>query len=225
MAGSSAMMTLTAYALRRGVTPKAVSKAVAAGRLSASVVRDKHGAPKIADPDLADREWEANTRARVEYAAPVNLRSPRLPDPPHVEEMPGEAGNRRQAGPAAPGAPSEAAPAAPRKPTAPPPRDMAEYYAHRSAREASEARRAAAQAELAELELAARRGQLIDAEQARADVIAAFSLCKTRLLAVPSAIGQRLPDIADRVVPEVDALIRDALEELSSRGGSGSRAG
>src|SRR5690242_106195 len=64
-------MTLTAYAARRGVSPKAVSKAVAAGRLSASVTRDQHGSPKIADPDLADREWEANTRARVEYVAPA----------------------------------------------------------------------------------------------------------------------------------------------------------
>ena len=84
--------------------------------------------------------------------------------------------------------------------------------------------RAAAQAELAELELAARRGHLIDAEQARADVIAAFSLTKTKLLAIPSALGQLVPDIAERVVPEVDQLIRDALEELSARGGD-SRAG
>jgi hypothetical protein len=42
------MMSLTAYAARRGVSPKAVSKAVAAGRLDKSVVRDEHGAPKIA---------------------------------------------------------------------------------------------------------------------------------------------------------------------------------
>lgn len=186
----SAPMTLTAYAARRGVTPKAVSKAVATGRLSKSVVRDRHGAPKIADPELADREWSENTRARVEYVAPQTRGS-----------AVADAGD----------------PPPPRG--APPPREMAEYYAHRSAREASESRRAAAQAELAELELAARRGQLIDAAQARADVIAAFSLTKTKLLAIPSALGQIVPDIADRVVPQVDALIRDALEELSARGG------
>lgn len=39
----------------------AVSNAVKAGRLKDSVTRDENGSPKIADPDLADREWEANT--------------------------------------------------------------------------------------------------------------------------------------------------------------------
>ncbi len=56
-------MTLSAYAKHRGVTPKAVSKAVAEGRLLASVVR-VDGAPRILDAALADREWEQNSRER-----------------------------------------------------------------------------------------------------------------------------------------------------------------
>lgn len=65
------MISLRAYAKRRGVSAMAVSNAVKAGRLKDSVTRDENGAPKIADPDLADREWEANTqhekRAQAEF--------------------------------------------------------------------------------------------------------------------------------------------------------------
>lgn len=58
-------MSLTAYGRRRGVSVESVSKAIAEGRLSASVVRIDNQ-PKIADADLADREWEANTRPRID---------------------------------------------------------------------------------------------------------------------------------------------------------------
>jgi phage terminase Nu1 subunit (DNA packaging protein) len=54
-------MSLRAYATRRGVSSEAVSKAISAGRLRDSVERVR-GIPKIADPELADREWEENTR-------------------------------------------------------------------------------------------------------------------------------------------------------------------
>lgn len=57
---SSAPLSLRAYARRRGVSPEAVSKAVQVGRLRESVVRVR-GAPKIRDPELADREWAATT--------------------------------------------------------------------------------------------------------------------------------------------------------------------
>ncbi len=53
-------LSLRAYARRRGVSAEAVSRAIAKGRLQASVVR-VNGAPKIADPEMADREWAANT--------------------------------------------------------------------------------------------------------------------------------------------------------------------
>lgn len=55
-------MSLRAYAKRRGCTPMAVSVAVKDGRLKFSVTRDATGAPKIKDPDLADREWQENTQ-------------------------------------------------------------------------------------------------------------------------------------------------------------------
>jgi phage terminase Nu1 subunit (DNA packaging protein) len=59
---------------------------------------------------------------------------------------------------------------------------------------------------------------MVSAGTARADVIAAYSLVKTRLLAVPSAVGQRLPDLALVVVPVVEELVREALAELAVDG-------
>src|ERR1700760_341605 len=54
-------MSQAEYARRRGVSKEAVSKAIAQGRLRAStMVVD--GRAKIADPDLADQEWDAATR-------------------------------------------------------------------------------------------------------------------------------------------------------------------
>ena len=70
---SPSPMGIRAYARRRGVTQTAVSLAVKSGRLKASVVR-VNGAPKIADPDLADREWRDGTNAAM-------VRSPHRTDP------------------------------------------------------------------------------------------------------------------------------------------------
>ncbi len=69
-----------AYAKRRGVSAMAVSEAIKNGRLVKSVTRDENGLPKIADPDLADAEWEANTDVskRIAAAGGVVESSPRV---------------------------------------------------------------------------------------------------------------------------------------------------
>lgn len=164
-------MSLRAYARRRGVSPEAVSKAVADGRLRAAVVRDARGAPKIADPELADREWDGNTRPRIDHAPSA---------PPAADDI-----------------------------------DDADYHAARARREVAAARREAALAEMAELDLAERRGELIPVDQARADVFDKFTIVRTRLLGVPTRVAQRLPAIAADVVPVIDELLREALEELA----------
>lgn len=197
----TAPLTLTAYAKLRGVSVKSVSIAVRDRRLVASVGRDEQNRPTIVDPELADREWEANTRrAAAPRAAPDLALAARL-------------------------AAAAAARPAP-EPTAQPqiidlrdPRGLVPAFnVSRDLRAAAAARREAAAADLAELELAAKRGKLVDADQARADVVNRYSLVKTRLLAVPTALGQRLPDLAARVVPVVDELLREALKELSADG-------
>lgn len=156
-------MSLTAYAKRRGVSTVAVSKAIAAGRLTESVVRDARGGPKIADPEMADREWDENTRAQADQGATA-------------------------------------------------------YQQSRAAREAMSLRRETAEAELAEIELAERRGTMIPAAQARRDVMERYTAVKTKLLGVPRRIAQRFPHIAEEVVPVLDEVLREALEELASGG-------
>lgn len=59
-ARKSEPISLRAYAKRRGVSVEAVSRAITRGRLLNSVTRIA-GVPKIADPELADQEWDANT--------------------------------------------------------------------------------------------------------------------------------------------------------------------
>ncbi len=54
-----AILTQRAYASHRGVSHKAVQKAIAAGRIS--TLPDGR-----IDSDAADREWETNTRERVD---------------------------------------------------------------------------------------------------------------------------------------------------------------
>ena len=67
-----------------------VSVAVRDGRLSKSVVRDEHGQPKIGDPDLADREWEANTDPVKRATAAGGVNVPLRYAPP-VEELEADA--------------------------------------------------------------------------------------------------------------------------------------
>lgn len=92
--------------------------------------------------------------------------------------------------------------------TEPVPRDLPEYFQSRARRETT-------QAELAALELAERQGRLIDTETARRDVMEKFAILKTRILGVPRRVAQRLPEVATIVVPILDGLLREALEELA----------
>jgi hypothetical protein len=179
-----APLSLSAYAKRRGVSHVAVSKAIAGGRLTASVVRDARGAPKIGDPELADREWAANTRPRIDHPAADLAGEPPAPSP-------------RAARPAA-GAPRP---------------DVPDYNESR-------ARRESALADMAEIEVAERRGELVPVDEARADVVSRFTVVRTRLLGVPSRVAQRLPHLAGEVVPVLDELLREALEELALDGGT-----
>lgn len=171
--------SLREYARHRGVSAEAVRKAIASGRLRDSVVR-VDGVPKIADVDLADREWAAGTRPRVDHEparAPAALEHGA---PPGLEGR------------------------------------TPDYNDSRALREMHAARREAALADLAEIEVAEKRGELVSVDEARADVINKFTIVKTKILGVPTRIAQRLPSLAAEVVPVVEELLREALEELAA---------
>lgn len=53
-------VTVGEYAKRRGVSPQAIRKAIASGRLRNSVQRKATG--YVIDPEVADAEWTANTQ-------------------------------------------------------------------------------------------------------------------------------------------------------------------
>lgn len=148
-----------------------MSKAITAGRLREAVVV-VGGQPKIADAEIADREWTANTRPRVDR-------------------------------PAAPA------------PTAAKRDEIPDYNVSRALREAAAARREAALADMAELEVSEKLGKVVPVDEARGDVIERFTVVKTKILGVPSRVAQKLPHLATEVVPVVDSLLREALEELA----------
>ena len=157
------MISLTDYAKRRGVSTRAVSKAVATGRLSKSIARDKHGQPKIADIELADREWEANTRPRVDSITRAQMADDAELELPEASPQP--IAIRVEAG------------------------DVPDYNVSRARREAAAARREAALADMAELDAAERRGQLISAEDADAEALETATIVRTKILGVPTRLA------------------------------------
>lgn len=194
--------TLRAYAKRRGVSLAAVQRAIAEGRLERSV-GERKGRIAIADVELADAEWNERTRpARVDRPAQVAA-ARRVAD----EEL--AAGLEALAGP---------------RFDEPEPVDGdIPYHEARRRREVEAARREAIKRETEALELALRKGELIPADQARSDVVDLFTTVKTKLLGVAARVKQRLPHIAHEDVREIDSLVREALEDLASGGGTAAR--
>jgi P27 family predicted phage terminase small subunit len=182
-------MSLQAYGKRRGVSHEAVRKAVEVGRLAASVVMVA-GKPKIADPELADREWAAHTRPRVDR-----------PDLGAAGVSGAVVAEGAAAGAVAGG------------------QGEISYNEARRLREIELWREARVRRESGELELAKRRGELVDVAEARAAVIEEYSVVKTRLLGLPARVKQRLPHVAAEDVRVIDELVREALEELAGDGG------
>lgn len=79
-------------------------------------------------------------------------------------------------------------------------------------------RKIAAEASLAEIELAKARGEVADLDLVRAEVLACFSACRSRLLSIGSTLAGRMDlatDMASRKELIDDAVI-EALNEISS---------
>lgn len=91
-----------------------------------------------------------------------------------------------------------------------------DYQEARRRVEVHKARSAQVKADIDELQLATRKGELVEASEAVARVEDAFMRVRTRLLAVPSRCRQRIPHLDGDDVEEIEVLIREALEELSA---------
>lgn len=186
-------MSLRDYARRRGVSPMAVSRAVTAGRLTKSVVRDANGDPKIADADLADLEWEATT----DYSRA----------PGAVKER--AAAERR----------GEAKGAGPGKKQPEPKRSHPVVVDDGMPEELSLAEESAKEkfwkARLAELDFKKRSGELVDAKAMEAQLADCFTSVRTKLLGLPTRAKQQLPHLTASDVTLLDSFVREALEGLA----------
>jgi hypothetical protein len=80
----------------------------------------------------------------------------------------------------------------------------------------SRARREAAEASLAEIELAEKRGELVPVTDVESKLVGVFARCKNKLLAVPSRVRQRDPALSPAQVELIEAVIREALDDLAS---------
>jgi hypothetical protein len=171
----------------------AVSRAVQSGRLKASVIRDVMGQPKIADPDLADREWEAGTDL-TKAPAYVKERADN-PPPTFVSEL------APPRDPSRGGRPPGTAPAA-----------SAEGM---TLSEASAAEKLW-KARMAELQYREKAGELVNAKDVSMRLEGVFTTCRTRLLGVPSRARQAIPSLTVADITALEDLVREALEELAA---------
>lgn len=209
-------MALSAYAERRGVTTVAVRKAIAERRLTESVVlvRGKH---KIADAELADAEWDERTRPpRVDWVTPAaEARTRSGADVAADVDRTLAADLEVDAGPRLDGSTLHSL----SESRFQPPDSGIPYHEARRRREVEAAKREAIKRKGDELDLAKRRGELIDVDQARADVEKIFAVVRTKMLGVAARVKQRLPHIAHEDVREIDGLVREALEALANGAG------
>jgi phage terminase Nu1 subunit (DNA packaging protein) len=71
-------------------------------------------------------------------------------------------------------------------------------------------------AKAAELKFRQEARELVPAKEVENRLTAVFHTCKTRLLGVPSRAKQSLPHLTVADIAALEALVREALEELSS---------
>lgn len=83
----------------------------------------------------------------------------------------------------------------------------------------SQARKAFEQANLLELERKQKEGLLLPVDQVEKVWANSITIAKTKLLAVPSRLRQRIPHLTLEEIAIAEALIRESLEELASGDG------
>lgn len=205
-------MTLRDYAKHReerglvGKSVQAVSKAIKGGRLVKSVVRDHRGEPKIADPELADREWAAGTDySKAPGKVKVAAEPPRRTTSPPPELGPGDP---LAPGPIAPPLPSGAPSVSAMDGEVEEPTDLS--LTRESAREKFW------KAHQAELEFRKRAKELVEAKEVRGKLVEVFGSCRTKLLGVPSRARAADPTLTTPQLAIFEALVREALEDLAA---------
>jgi hypothetical protein len=167
---------------------------------TAAAVRAAIKTGRLAISLTADhKKIQSATQADAEWAATTNADRVPLTGPTAPANTPPSAAP-------APAVDGEAAPPE----AAPPVNELA----------AARARREAAGAELAEIALAQKRGELVRARDMEAHMADVFLRCRTRILGVVPRLREQDPTVTAAQLDLIDALIREALEELASGRGT-----
>lgn len=196
---------MSAYARHRGVSTEAVRKAIARGRLVKSVTKDEPA--QIADVQLADQEWAANTdltrahddvKARAAAALVGNDTSLHVSTPPPARET--ERGRVLTFQESQPHGGSLK-------------REQLEPDVTIAAASAAEKHW---RSKKAELDYKKAAGELVDAKEMLARFVDLITTSRTKLLGLPSKAKSHLPHLTLKDIDALDAIVREALEELAS---------
>lgn len=195
----SELIGIREAARRLGVSDTAVHKAIKAGRVTVAGRTEKSDRPLVAWPKVQD-DWLANsdTSKRSHVGSQGSPRRDTDPKPKvalPVSARPDEVRtpeNTPVAGDALPG--RQAGPS---------------YAQSRAVREAYQAR-------LAKLEFEQKSGKLVDADEVKVRWFKLVTAAKTRILGIPAACKTRVADLPLAVVTMIDAVCREALEDLAN---------
>ncbi len=196
----SERISIREAARRLGVSDTAVHKAIKAGRVTIAG-RTASDRPLLAWPDV-ERDWKRNSdpmkRSHVGSRGGVR----RFGEVPMVELPTSSTGG---AGVGAP-APQDEAVDAPELDG-----DKAPDYAQ------SRAIRERYMARLAKLEFDQKSGKLVSADDVKAAWFHITTTVKTKVLALSSRCKAKIPSLTTEQVAIIDAIAREALEELAER--------
>lgn len=210
------LITQSEYARRRGVAKSAVAKAVKENR-----IRLIDG---LVDPDVADIQWERNTRARADSAKPPAAAGAAAAAA-GAAAAPGAAGRDRALLPIEAAAQQAARPAGD-APAAPP--ASAAQQAPDSGYFVDRARREKYEADMAEIKLREQRGELVSATAVRLEIAARVGQIRANLLQIPTRLAPLLAPETDqaRCHALLDAELRAVLTDLGGAAtGAASSAG
>lgn len=196
--GYMALITKVEASLALGVSKTSVYKAIEAGRLS--VVRTSDGRELI-NSETMRAEWNSKTQQRVGVG----------PKPPAgtVERTPLRPHELSSAAPR----PLEPTPPGSAMPTS---TDLAATREPIPDYNESRARTEHLKAELLELERKEKEKLLVKADEIEAKWVEIVTLARTKLLGIPTKAKQRIPDLDTDAIGVLDAIVREALEDLAT---------
>lgn len=194
--GYMPLITKVEASLALGVSKTSVYKAIEAGRLS--VVRTSDGRELI-NSETMRAEWNSKTQQRVGVG----------PKPPAgtVERTPLRPHELSSATPS----PSMSASAA-----SSPSNGLAATREPIPDYNESRARTEHLKAELLELERKEKEKLLVKADEIEAKWVEIVTLARTKLLGIPTKAKQRIPDLDTDAIGVLDAIVREALEDLAT---------